>query len=560
MALISMLPTENELIYMLTFFSFFFFPLPQDVPSVACIFAVLAMGADETAGAATDLGTVFIEAAYSLYAHLIASPYLSSVQALVLVGFALRGKSKDGQCWQLTGQAVRIAHSIGLHRHLSSLSRFPRLPRDKNSPSTLCAHKSLGPGQFSLEARVWWSCYALERLMELETGRPSALTEQEIDQVEVDVCRRPRRAGDEDEEPGCATGTLHLFVLWVSLARIMGQISEHLYRKRISSSWQLLHETGRLDQLLLEWVRAVPEGIKPGQELVQLAAPDARPRDAGATGPGRRDRPLHLHPHIAAFLSLQYYQAQITLFRASLTFPAQGFLDEIRVQNAVSPLPSYPRLLQSQSLSTAAARAMAHQVLEMADHCRDGVFPSRHIFAPTQPFLAAVVLGLNVLKSPAKRTVRSDVELLVGTTEYIESFYRRVGQSVEFVQGCARLRNSILEALAAEGQSTAPGGRHDQAPAVPAAGGTDGRTSVFATDTQPGEGYQAQAQAQAQAEAAGGASMNTHMSSMDPLGVSGEAAFYSESFEGLTFEQLWSSMSSDFLMGPPLDFTTGSIE
>lgn len=478
----------------------------QDVPSVVFIFTILAIGADETAGSATELGNSYIEAAYSFYSHLVASPYLSSVQALILLGFALRGKSKDGQCWQLTGQAVRIAHSIGLHRHISSRSRqasraFPETSTS-DQPST---------ENFSLEARVWWSCYAIERLMELETGRPSALTEQEIDQIHF-----PQ---PQNSDGDAVTGPLHLFALWVSLTRVMGQISEHLYHRRISDSWQLLYETGRLDQLLLEWVKTVPEGIKPGHELVQLG-PDTEDAESG-----------HQHQHIAAFLSLQYYQAQITLFRASLAFPTQKYLEEIKMRHASRRLPSYLRLLQTQNLSIAAARSMARQVLDIADH----VVSSKHIFAPTQPFLAAVVLGLNILKNPGKRMIRSDVELLVGTTEYIEMFYRKTGQTTEFIKGCERLRNSILEAVATDGQTPVQGRKESQT--------ADQITQLCPTTNTGSNG-----------EARDPGGVDIHMSGIEPLMASREGVPFFEAYEEITLEQLWTSMSTDFLMGQPLDF------
>lgn len=477
----------------------------QDVPSVVCIFSILAIGADEIAGSATDFGNSYIEAAYSLYGHLVANPYLPSVQALVLLGFSLRGKSKDGQCWQLTGQAIRIAHSIGLHRHISSRPRQVNrgLPESFNSDQLST--------ELSLEARVWWSCYAIERLMELETGRPSALTEQEIDQINL--------SQPQISEGDSVTGPMHLFVLWISLARIMGQISEHLYHRRISDSWQLLYETGRLDQLLLEWVKTVPEGIKPGHELVHLG-PDAEDTESG-----------HQHQHIAAFLSLQYYQAQITLFRASLAFPTQKYLEEIRTRNAARRLPSYLRLLQSQNLSIAAARSMARQVLEIADH----VVSSKHLFAPTQPFLAAVVLGLNILKNPGKRMIRSDVELLVGTTEYIEVFYRKTGQSTEFIKGCERLRSSILEAVATEGQSPVQGRKDSQA-------ADQGTHPLPITNIRANE------------EDRGSGGYDVHMSGIEPLMVSREGPPLFEAYEEITLEQLWTSMSTDFMMGQPLEF------
>lgn len=493
------------------------------MPVVAIIFSIIAIGADEAAGAATENGKTYLTAAYSLYGHLVAKPHLSSVQALLLLGFALRARSKDGQCWQLTGQAIRIAHSIGLHRQLS----FGSCARNDQNLATATTNI------LHLEARVWWSCYALERVMELETGRPSAITEQEIDQVglphslhQTDLSPTGRGSNQSDtvEARGGSTGPLDLFLLWISLARLMGQISEHLYRKHATGPWQLLYETGRLDQALLEWVKTVPEGIQPGHH-----------HEIGLVQQGE---PHYEYQNIATFLSLQYHHAQITLFRASLVFPTEHYLDEVKRQHAIRPLPSYLRLLQSQNMCISAARATARQVLEMADHDVN----SKHLFAPTQPFLATVALGLHVLKHPGKRMTRSDVELLVGTTEYIEAFYHKIGQSTEFVQGCERLKRSILEAVAADGpgswkerrdsQLLPEPGRHifasgdlQNARAYPSSGGMDGQM------TDPG-----------QQPSIISTEMNDRSAFLDPYG-------------GMTLEELWTSMSSDFIMGEPLDFS-----
>lgn len=429
-------------------------------------------------GGATDMGTAYLTAAYSLYGALMAHPYLPSVQALLLLGVAVRGRSKDGQCWQLTGQAIRIAHSVGLHRHLSA-SHPPPVPGD--------------PEGLPLEARVWWSCYALERLMELETGRPSAITEHEIDQIRIApaAATSPPTADDSN-----TTIPLQLFTLWVSLARIMGQISELIYRKRTYGSGYLLYETGRLDQLLLAWVHSVPQEVRPGQhhDMVQQSP----------------------HTHMSSFLSLQHYQAQITLFRAPMVFPTRAFLDEVQRQSqpqssqGTPPLPAHlrDRLLQSQGICTAAARAMAHQVLEMAD---EGVATSQHLSTPTQPFLAAVALALHILKNPGKRTVRSDVELLRGTTEHVESVYRALGQAPQFVEGCRRLREGVVAAV----QSSARSGQTSHV--------SGGRGEAISN------------------MAVAGGDMSTQAAI--------DAAYSLEPYEGVSLEEMWYSMSSDFLLG-----------
>lgn len=91
----------------------------SDAPTLACIYAVTSLGADETAfEGLSEIGTTYLKAAYCLYPHLVGLPYIASVQALVLLTIALRGRSKEGQGLQTLGQAIRIAHSIGLHRKI----------------------------------------------------------------------------------------------------------------------------------------------------------------------------------------------------------------------------------------------------------------------------------------------------------------------------------------------------------------------------------------------------------------------------------------------------------
>ncbi|KAH9903930.1 fungal-specific transcription factor domain-containing protein [Xylariomycetidae sp. FL2044] len=354
------------------------------------VYTVISIGADELGGGVTEVGTKYLEAAYSFYGHLISMPYVGSVQALLLMIIALRGRSKEGQGWHILGSAIRMAHSMGLHRHISS---------QEDTSASISGYKL----DLQLHARLWWTCYSLEKLMEMETGRPSAIHDYDCDQL-------PPRHSPSGTDP------LDFFGMWVSLSRIVGQISEHIYRKRQASSYNLLQETGKLDRALTDWAGSLPECLRPGQEGQAIAEGESQ--------------------HIAAFLSIHYHQAQITLFRASLIFSSQSYNFEIK--RYPSSLPSQGRLFQSQNIAIAAARNLVKQVLELADH---GV--QSQIFTVTQPFLAAVVLALNILKNPHKRMARSDLELLVEATEYCEDQYRRLEQNPDFIKGCEILRETV---------------------------------------------------------------------------------------------------------------------
>lgn len=117
-------------------------------------------------------------------------------------------------------------------------------------------------------------------------------------------------------------------------------------------------------------------------------------------------------------------------------------------------VPSYARLLQAENICVGSARATVRQLLELAD-CEVHSL----LFSGTQLFLAAVVLALHVVKNPGKRLVRSDLELLVTSTEHLEAQFARGGQHPGFVRGFATLRTSVLAAAGTE-QRQPPGALH----------------------------------------------------------------------------------------------------
>ena len=217
----------------------------KDYPLLACAYAIVSMGADEAEGRVTEMGARYLEWAYSLYANVLAVPYLNSVQALLLLSIALRSRGKDGASWAALGQAIRIAQSIGLHRHIS---RADGDPFRGSEPSADEARTS------DLHSRIWWTAYKLEKLMALETGRPSSIQDSECDQI----LPRPPTIGKQ------SAMMFDFFGALISLAKIQTRIFELLYQKKKarSSTEQLLHEMGRLDRALLDWAGSIPEEIR----------------------------------------------------------------------------------------------------------------------------------------------------------------------------------------------------------------------------------------------------------------------------------------------------------
>jgi Fungal specific transcription factor domain/Fungal Zn(2)-Cys(6) binuclear cluster domain len=196
----------------------------KDYPALACAYAVFSAAADEADGHPTGLGTQYLEGAYVLYAHIVAIPYLTSVQALLLLVIVLRNRGKDGASWGILGQAIRIAQSTGLHRHVSS------------SPET-----------DDLHSRIWWTAYILERIMELETGRPSAIRDDECDQI----------------LPKTHSSNVYFGGL-IRLSKIQTRAINLLYgnKHRRKSTKEILLEMGRIDRALMDWANEFPDSIK----------------------------------------------------------------------------------------------------------------------------------------------------------------------------------------------------------------------------------------------------------------------------------------------------------
>lgn len=466
---------------------------PSDVPALVSVYLIISIAADEAAGSITETGTRFLDAAYSFYGHVVALPYLGSVQALLLLVLALRGRGKEGQGWHVLGQAIRTAHSIGLHRHISTHDTRPRRGTEPGYKADLQLH-----------GRLWWTCYSLEKLMEMETGRPSAIADYDCDQV------LPRRKYAAHEPPD-------YFGIWVSLSQILGRISEHIYRKRQTSSYVLFNETGKLDKALTDWAGSLPESLRPGQET-PITSLDHHSGD---------DNQSH-QQHIPAFISIHYYQAQITLFRASLIFSAQSYADEVRLYPTSLSAATQARLLQSQHLAIAAARSIAKLVLDLADNQVDS-----HIFTPTQPFLAAVVLALHIMRNPRKRMARADLELLSEATGYCEDQYRRLKQDPDFIRGCTILRERVQAVCRDVGREQ----RQDQFHTITVSEPIPGVRSDFRNGSEIGSAMDMPS------ERSLSTPTNTTM-----MGPQPDSSALFDPFAGLPLDELWPMLGTEFLI------------
>jgi len=205
--------------------------------------------------------------------------------------------------------------------------------------------------------------------MQLESGRPSLIEEVDRDQM----------MGPQQHAPG------HDFLQWhMELARIQGLICHHIYGHKpgVRTAQQILSDTARLDRSLLSWTKEIPEEFRPGNDLFC----------SNETF------------HIAALLSIQYYQAAIALHRAALIAPAATFMAE--VANHHFDNSSSLRLQAGEAICVSSARSIAKLGIELSDRN----IHSRILNGGPQ-LLACIVLGISLLKNPGSRIMAADLEV-----------------------------------------------------------------------------------------------------------------------------------------------------
>ncbi|KAL3419178.1 fungal specific transcription factor domain-containing protein [Phlyctema vagabunda] len=359
----------------------------EQTPLLVSSYLILSIGADENANGLTDDGTKYLIATASLLGHVVLIPYLHAIQALLLFTLAYRGHNKDGVGWQTLGMAIRIAYTLGLHR---------------NSVNDSSNHSEFGDrSKQHLNTVIWAICCSLEKLMQLESGRPATIHHIECDRM---TASDQRIAGRD-------------FLKWhVGLAKHQGLICQHIYGHKPGdrTAQQILSDTARLDSSLLSWAREIPEGFRPGIDLF-CSSSDF---------------------HIAVFLSIEYYQTIITLHRAALIAPASTFSSEV----AKHPFDEAEklRLLAGEAICVSSARSVARLSIEMSDRN----IQSRISSAGPQ-LLACIVLGISLLKNPKSRIIAADLELLKACVENTADQFSKSGHNARFVKGILSIYQQV---------------------------------------------------------------------------------------------------------------------
>ncbi|GKZ19590.1 hypothetical protein AbraCBS73388_004401 [Aspergillus brasiliensis] len=345
--------------------------LPRDqIPRIVSAYLMMSLGADEIGQGATVDGDRYLQAAACLLSHVIIIPYLPTVQTLLLFTMAYRGRNQEGLAWQTLGMAIRTAYTLGINRSSTSNSE------GKN-----------------IERRVWAVCWCLEKLMHLESGRPTVI-------------------GYQHPKPEDALGESKYLQWHIELGEYQGNISHHIYSYQSGARdvRQILSDTARLDRELLSWANRVPTDLRPGSDIFCA------------------DEEFHA----AAFLSIQYHSTLISLHRAALIAPTSSFEEE--VARYCSDKPSQFRMRHGESICVSSARAIAKLSVQLSERKADS-----QIITAAPSLLACIVLAIYLIKHPGSRLQAMDLQLLKACLEYSSQHLSRYETDPRFIEGIATI-------------------------------------------------------------------------------------------------------------------------
>ncbi|KAE9992947.1 hypothetical protein EG327_007255 [Venturia inaequalis] len=299
---------------------------------------------------------------------------LLSVQALLGMALFLQGTPNPQPSFFLIAAAIRLSHSIGLHKRGSGFN--------------------LNPSEIEQRKRVFWIAYMLDRDLCLRSGRPPI---QDDDDMNVDLPSEspPDNIGNIPLADG--KGKVNLFHLMCQFAVIASKVYKQLYSVKASkqSDGELLNTIGELDRELEDWKDTIPIDFRPEHEI-----------KASHT-------PLILH---VVVLHFAYYNCLTTIHRMSVH---HGYWTSRLSNYAIQGLnarPLNPRVFSSAALCVSAARASIQLIKYVPQGDYDCVWLVLYY-----PVSALVTLFANILQNPTDSRARADLKLMNQVVSFLSA-------------------------------------------------------------------------------------------------------------------------------------------
>ncbi|KAK4051411.1 hypothetical protein OIV83_002895 [Microbotryomycetes sp. JL201] len=339
----------------------------------ALLYSLIAHSADsmEPPGTLSDEGTKYLELAWKSLPSILSRPYRVSLQALIMLTISLRTRERDGLAWTVGALALRIAVSFGMH---------------------LARGTGTDPEQM-LEARIWYSAWAIDKVETLESGRQSSVDDR-------GCSIQPSAIGNSATLliPGYPD-PVDVFTPYVTLCYEVEAVFSWLFSSatEFKSKEDVLRKIGERDASLSRWLASVPSGLRPSND----------PPAADALLPW------------TANLHLLYHNTLITLHRISL-FDHATHVVPLLTKPALRPYA--PRLQNSVSICLSSARS----TLACLERLSSTVpFGKSWTWQPI--FTAIVVIAVHTWQNPSTWQASADLGLLKHATSYGRDVLSRAG-------------------------------------------------------------------------------------------------------------------------------------
>jgi hypothetical protein len=311
---------------------------------------------------------------------------LMSIQALLGMALFFRGTSNPQPSFSLLSAAIRLSHTIKLHRK--------------------CDNPAISAEENEQRKRVFWVAYFLDKETSLRSGRPSAQDDADID-IELPSEDPADKIGLVLLNNADAVGksSSNVFRSICAFAQIQSRVYKKLYSVKASkkSEQQLIATINKLVNELEDWKQSIPTDFRPGHEI-----------DAACW-------PYRLH---VIFMNLAYHHCVTTIHRLSV-HGDRAKRSHTQAMYSLDVKSADARVSHSSALCLQSARASIRLIRCISRDDFDCVWVLLYY-----PVSALVMLFVNILRDPRASSARTDLGLISSMVEFVARLeYNAVGET-----------------------------------------------------------------------------------------------------------------------------------
>jgi hypothetical protein len=312
---------------------------------------------------------------------------LMSIQALLGMALFFRGTSNPQPSFSLLSAAIRLSHTIKLHRK--------------------CNHSAVSAEENEQRKRVFWVAYFLDKETSLRSGRPSAQDDADID-IELPSEDPADKIGLvllNSADDGIGKPSSNVFRSICAFAQIQSRVYKKLYSVKASrkSEQKLLATINKLVAELEDWKLSIPTDFRPGHEI-----------DAACW-------PYRLH---VIFMNLAYHHCVATIHRLSV-HGDRAKRSHTQAMYSLDVKSADARVSNSSALCLQSARASIRLVRCISRDDFDCVWVLMYY-----PVSALVMLFVNILRDPRASSAWTDLGLISSMVDFVARLeYNSVGEN-----------------------------------------------------------------------------------------------------------------------------------